>query len=87
MRCEQLNLELYNFHPGSTVNATTPEHSMSLIAECINRAHKETSKVVIVLENMAGAGNVIGGDFSHLATIISKIEDKTRVGVCLDTCT
>lgn len=59
---------------------------MSLIAECINRAHKETSTVITVLENMAGSGNIIGGDFSHLANIISEVEDKSRVGVCLDTC-
>ena len=72
--------------PGSTVGAATPETSIALIAKCINRAHKETSTVITVLENMAGSGNVIGGDFSHLAKIISKVEDKTRVGVCLDTC-
>ena len=72
--------------PGSTVGVATPETSMSLIAECINRAHRETSTVVTVLENMAGSGNVIGGDFSHLGKIISEVEDKTRVGVCLDTC-
>ncbi|KAG5637637.1 hypothetical protein H0H81_003862 [Sphagnurus paluster] len=85
-RCEQLGLTLYNFHPGSTVGATTTEKSISLIAECINRAHKETEMVTAVLENMAGAGNVVGGDFAHLAAIIAQVEDKTRVGVCLDTC-
>ncbi|KAF5378299.1 hypothetical protein D9615_008792 [Tricholomella constricta] len=85
-RCEQLGLTLYNFHPGSTVGATTTEQSISLIAESINRAHKETKTVTAVLENMAGAGNIIGGDFSHLADIIAQVEDKTRVGVCLDTC-
>ncbi|KAF9457332.1 xylose isomerase-like protein [Collybia nuda] len=87
-RCEQLGLELYNFHPGSTVGATTTKNSISLIAECINEAHKETKYVTTVLENMAssGAGNVIGCDFSHLADIISAVKDKSRVGVCLDTC-
>ncbi|KIJ92808.1 hypothetical protein K443DRAFT_13322 [Laccaria amethystina LaAM-08-1] len=85
-RCEQLGLTLYNFHPGSTVGACSTDESLSLIAECINQAHKETTFVTIVLENMAGAGNIIGGDFAHLAGIIERIEDKTRVGVCLDTC-
>ncbi|OJT12507.1 hypothetical protein TRAPUB_10908 [Trametes pubescens] len=85
-RCEQLGLHLYNFHPGSTVGAGTTEASLALIAECINRAHKETASVVIVLENMAGAGNVIGSRFSDLGGIIKQVRDKTRVGVCLDTC-
>lgn len=35
---------------------------------------------------MAGAGNVLGGQFEDLRDIISHINDKSRVGVCLDTC-
>jgi len=85
-RCEELGLELYNFHPGSTVGETTTENSLSFIADCINRAHKATETVKIVLENMPGAGNVIGSKFSDLAGIIAKVEDKARIGVCLDTC-
>ncbi|KAG5721532.1 putative endonuclease 4 [Termitomyces sp. T112] len=85
-RCEQLDLTLYNFHPGSTVGETTIANSISLVAECINRAHKETKTVTTVLETMAGAGNVIGCDFAHLGAIIAQVEDKSRVGVCLDTC-
>ncbi|KAI8981261.1 xylose isomerase-like protein [Trametes punicea] len=85
-RCEQLGLRLYNFHPGSTVGAGTTEESLALIAECINRAHAETDNVVIVLENMAGSGNVIGSRFSELGEIIRQVRDKTRVGACLDTC-
>ncbi|KAI0746789.1 xylose isomerase-like protein [Daedaleopsis nitida] len=85
-RCEQLDLQLYNFHPGSTVGAATMEQSIALIAKCINRAHKETDSVVIVLENMAGAGNIVGSRFSELGRIIEQVDDKTRVGVCLDTC-
>ncbi|KAJ7612086.1 xylose isomerase-like protein [Roridomyces roridus] len=85
-RCEALGLALYNFHPGSTVGQATTEESISLIAQSINDAHKATESVVTVLENMAGAGNIIGGDFQHLAQIIQQVDDKTRVGVCLDTC-
>ncbi|KAF8886870.1 xylose isomerase-like protein [Gymnopilus junonius] len=85
-RCEALGLELYNFHPGSTVGATTTEASLGHIADCINRAHKETTVITTVLENMAGAGNIIGGNFAHLAGIIERVEDKSRVGICLDTC-
>ncbi|KAF9476426.1 AP endonuclease [Pholiota conissans] len=85
-RCQELGLELYNFHPGSTVGQATTKESLAFIAECINRAHKETEGVTAVLENMAGAGNIIGSDFSHLAGIIELVEDKSRVGVCIDTC-
>ncbi|KAG1827636.1 xylose isomerase-like protein [Suillus subaureus] len=85
-RCEQLGLELYNFHPGSTVGQATKEESIAFIAECINNAHKATKYITIVIENMAGSGNVIGSQFSELKGIIDHVEDKTRVGVCLDTC-
>lgn len=85
-RCEQLGLELYNFHPGSTVGATTIENSISLIAQGINEAHAETTNVIAVIENMAGTGNIIGSSFNHLASIISQVKNKSRVGVCLDTC-
>ncbi|KAM5542445.1 hypothetical protein V8D89_003904 [Ganoderma adspersum] len=85
-RCEELGLQLYNFHPGSTVGAATIEQSMALIAECINRAHKETEHAIIVLENMAGSGNIVGSRFSELGDIIRQVDDKARVGVCLDTC-
>lgn len=87
-RCDQLGLLLYNFHPGSTLGTVPASTSIAYIAESINRAHKDTpgSKVVAVIENMAGAGNVLGGDFAHLGQIIEQVEDKARVGVCLDTC-
>lgn len=77
---------MYNFHPGSTVGAAPLEKSISLIAECLNRAHKATQFVVTVIENMAGSGNVIGSSFEDLAEIIRRVENKERVGVCLDTC-
>ncbi|KAK7450629.1 DNA-(apurinic or apyrimidinic site) lyase [Stygiomarasmius scandens] len=87
-RCDQLGLELYNFHPGSTTGLVQPSESIQHIASSINRAHKDTpgSRVVVVLENMAGAGNVIGSSFEELGEIIALVEDKERVGVCLDTC-
>ncbi|KAJ3555715.1 hypothetical protein NM688_g2421 [Phlebia brevispora] len=85
-RCEQLGLLLYNFHPGSTVGQAEPDMSLSLIAQCLNRAHKETNTIVTVIENMAGSGNVLGSKFQELGKIINEVEDKSRVGVCLDTC-
>ncbi|SJL17450.1 related to Probable endonuclease 4 [Armillaria ostoyae] len=80
-RCEQLGLEVYNFHPGSSVGATTTGESIGLIAECLNQAHTAMTSVVTVLENMAGSGHIIGSDFSHLADIIAAVKDKSRVGV------
>lgn len=84
-RCERLGIKLYNFHPGNTTGndrATAIKH----LASNINRAHKETKSVVTLLENMAAGGNIIGTTFEDLRDTISHIEDKTRVGVCLDTC-
>ncbi|KAG8818644.1 hypothetical protein FRC17_010763 [Serendipita sp. 399] len=86
IRCEQVGIGLYNFHPGSTVGGCTVDESIKHIADSLNRAHKATSSVVTVVENMAGAGNVIGGTFEQLAQIIEGVEDKKRVGICLDTC-
>jgi AP endonuclease-1 len=77
---------LYNFHPGSTVGECTIDESISYIAENINNAIKETNNVCIVIENMAGQGNIIGSKFEELAQIIDKVEDKSRVGICIDTC-
>lgn len=85
-RCEQLGLHLYNFHPGSSVGQGSTEESLTLIAECINRSHKETEHVVTVIETMVGAGSVVGSKFSEIGKIIEQVEDKTRVGVCIDTC-
>lgn len=84
-RCEELGIKLYNFHPGNT-NGEPRDEALGRIAACLNRAHQETNGVVTLLENMAAANNTIGGTFQDLAGIIERVADKTRVGVCLDTC-
>lgn len=84
-RCEALGISLYNFHPGSTGGASM-ESACARIASQLNKAHKATGSVVTVLENMCGSGNVVGGRFEELRDIIALVEDKTRVGVCIDTC-
>jgi AP endonuclease-1 len=86
-RCARLGIRLYNFHPGNA-NATTREEGIRLIAENLNRAHADpaTGNVVTVLETMATQGNTIGGTFTDIAEIIKVVKDKSRVGVCLDTC-
>ncbi|PRP89760.1 hypothetical protein PROFUN_00102 [Planoprotostelium fungivorum] len=84
-RCEALGITLYNFHPGST-NGLPKHEAIARIASQLNKSHEETKEVVTVLENMAGQKNVIGSTFEDLRDIISLIKDKTRVGVCIDTC-
>lgn len=85
-RCEQLGLIYLNFHPGSHVNEIDEDKCLDLIAESINITLDKTSGVTAVLESTAGQGSNMGYRFEHLAHIIDKVEDKTRVGVCIDTC-
>ena len=85
-RCEQLGLKLLNFHPGSHLNKISVEDCLSLIAESINITLEKTKEVTAVIENTAGQGSNLGNEFWHLKYILDRVEDKTRVGVCLDTC-
>jgi len=85
-RCEQLGLKLLNFHPGSHLNAISEEACLSLIAESINIALRATKGVTAVIENTAGQGSNVGFSFAQIALIISQVDDKERVGVCIDTC-
>jgi len=85
-RCEQLGLDRLNFHPGSHLGQISETECLRRIAESINLALDKTSGVTAVIENTAGQGSNMGFKFEHLAEIISQVEDKSRVGVCIDTC-
>jgi len=98
-RCKQLGLDRLNFHPGShlvkvskkdkqnpEIMQPIEEKCLDLIAESINIALDRTNGVVAVIENTAGQGSNLGYKFEHLAYIIDKVEDKDRIGVCIDTC-
>ena len=85
-RCEQLNLDRLNFHPGSHLRQISEEECLGRIAESINIVLDKTSGVTAVLENTAGQGSNLGHTFEQLKFIIDKVEDKSRVGVCFDTC-
>ena len=85
-RCEALGLDRLNFHPGSHLNKITAMQSLDRIAESINIALDRTRGVTAVIENTAGQGSNLGFAFEHLAYIIERVEDKSRVGVCIDTC-
>ena len=85
-RCQQLGLDRLNFHPGSHLKKISEQESLALVAESINIALDKTEGVTAVIENTAGQGSNLGYAFWHLSYIIDRVEDKSRVGVCLDTC-
>ncbi|CAI1647820.1 deoxyribonuclease IV [Serratia proteamaculans] len=85
-RCEQLGLTLLNFHPGSHLLQIDEDKCLARIAESINLVLDKTTGVTAVIENTAGQGSNLGFKFEHLAAIIDGVEDKSRVGVCIDTC-
>ena len=85
-RCELLGLTLLNFHPGSHLKQISEEVCLKIIAESINITLEKTKEVTAVIENTAGQGSNLGYKFEHLKAIIDLVEDKSRIGVCLDTC-
>lgn len=85
-RCEILKLDRLNFHPGSHLRKITEDECLDRIALSLNQAIDATNDVKLVIENTAGQGSNMGYKFEHLAHIIDKVEDKSRVGICIDTC-
>ena len=85
-RCELLGLEKLNFHPGSHLGKISEDECLQRISDAINKTIAQTNGVKMVIENTAGQGSNLGWRFEHLAQIIDKVEDKSRVGVCIDTC-
>ncbi|MBL0331488.1 MAG: deoxyribonuclease IV [Chlorobiota bacterium] len=87
LRAEMLGIRLLNFHPGAAVTRSLAE-SISLVAENINIIHDKTKnqRTISVIELTAGQGTTLGSKFEEVAEIINLIEDKNRVGVCIDTC-
>jgi len=84
-RCEQLGLTMLNLHPGSHLRKITTEQGCARVAMSINRALAESSGVKIVIENTAGTGGNLGSNFEEIKAMIDGVEDKSRVGVCIDT--
>lgn len=85
-RCMQLGLDRLNFHPGSHLRKMDISDCLARIAESINLALDQSEGVIAVIENTAGQGSNLGWRFEELAEIIDGVEDKSRIGVCLDTC-
>ncbi len=85
-RCYRLGLKYLNFHPGSHLKKVSEEECLKIVANSLNEAISRTKDVVLVIENTAGQGSNVGYRFEHIAQIIELVEDKSRIGVCLDTC-
>ncbi len=85
-RCAQLGLSTLNFHPGSHLNRLTEKSCLRTIADSLNLALDQIAGVTPVIENTAGQGTNIGFSFEQIAEIIRQVEDKKRIGVCIDTC-
>ena len=84
-RTEFIPNSFYNFHPGSHTGQGV-QVGIQQIADCLNRALRPEQTTIILLETMAGKGSEIGGKFEELKAIIDKVELKTKIGVCFDTC-
>ncbi len=85
-RCERIGVKKCNFHPGSHLNGIPVDSCLERISESINMAHSRTKEVITVIENTSGQGTNVGYSFEQIARIIDHVENKERVGVCLDTC-
>ena len=84
-RCMALGLDKLNLHPGSHLRLITPQAACGRIATSINAALAQTRGVAVVIENTAGSGGNLGSSFEELKAMIDGVDDKSRVGVCLDT--
>ena len=90
-KASQLGIEYENMHPGvipiSDKEEISKDEALLQIATQINKLMAESngSKVRILLETTAGQGKGLGNKFHHLETIINKIKDRSRVGICFDT--
>ncbi len=85
-RVKQLDLKYLNIHPGSHLKLIDPKECLKNIASSINKLYEEIDYVEIVLENTAGQGTNLGNSFEEIAIIIEQVKDKSRIGVCIDTC-
>ena len=84
-RVETLGFHYLVLHPGSHVGAGV-DTGIQNIANSLNKIIDKDTKVVILLETMAGKGTEVGRSFEEIESIISKISQKENIGVCLDTC-
>ena len=84
-RVKTLGFTYLVLHPGSHVGCG-PDKGIENIANSLNEVLATDKKVVILLETMAGKGTEVGRSFEEIASIIEKVNQKEKIGVCLDTC-
>jgi deoxyribonuclease-4 len=84
-RCKKLGINKIVLHPGSATTCTR-EEAINNIANALNIVFDKTENTIVLLEYMAGKGNEVGSSIDELKTIINKINNQDRIGVCLDTC-
>lgn len=84
-RCKKLGLNKIVLHPGSATTCAK-EDAIKNIIDGINYVYNKTTDTMILLEFMAGKGTEVGTSIDELKCIIDEINDKDRIGVCLDTC-
>ena len=75
----------YNFHPGSHVGQGS-EIGIQKIAEILNDVLTEEQTTTVLLETMSGKGTEVGRNFEELRKILNLVEQKSKMGICLDTC-
>src|SRR5688572_6026663 len=86
-RAERLGIHAVVLHPGAHMNAGSPA-AVSQIARSLDQIHAAlpNHKVVTLLETAAGQGSCVGCTFEELGAMIAAVDDKSRVGICFDTC-
>jgi len=85
-RCQSLGISYLNFHPGSSVGDCSKQEALENVSTSINKILEATEETTLLVEIMAGAGNIVGGNFQELGSILKGVINKARVGVCIDTC-
>lgn len=85
-RAEKLGVRWLVFHPGSHMNAGE-EAGLTTIADSLNWliSQRPAYKIRLLLETTAGQGTNLGYTFEQLAYIWDRVEEKSRLGICLDT--
>lgn len=84
-RCEQIGIKYLVLHPGSHVGLGVEEGINSIIF-ALNKALENDTSVIVLLETMAGKGSEIGSNLEEIKKIIDGVNDKSKIGICLDTC-
>lgn len=86
-RCDQLGIDDLVLHPGSHLGAGA-EAGRELVVEALSQvlSGTEGSRTRILLETMSGQGNTLGSTLDEISWIIDRVDEPSRLGICVDTC-